>query len=288
MTNNILRFTPGLNPELVKSVIQDSYRQLCSRDWSRLRLIRNLTTVAPHSAGTVAVNSVGVVTGTGTNFTPEMVGSFMRVHHQDAFFEVASYASPTSITLSNWSGVVVPPLTKYSIFKTIYTVDSLFGSVFSVTYQIALRKRSQSLFNQLDPTRLATSPSPTAWAYAGVSSTGAIRIELYPVPSSVVSLRVQGKIKASVLEDDDVPLLPEDLVESLALLDCYKLKDLQQPKQGWDRRAHEHTISYATLLEMYEDEDREADAHISKVKDMMSQGEYPIDDNFAVSHDVGW
>jgi len=288
IANSLYRFVPGLQPDLVRSTIQDSYRQLCSKDWTRLRLIRSITTVAPYTTGTVSVAADGTVTGVGTTFTSSMVGAFMRVYYGDSFFEIATYTSETVIVLRNWTGQVVSAGTSYTIFRTIYSTDSLFGIVYNLNYQTRLKKRSQAIFNRIDPGRLITGSSPISWAYAGQSSTGVIQVEVYPVPSTVISIRVHGKVKASTLGESDSPILPEDLVEAFALLKCYQIKAIQQPKQGWEQRAEEQKIFYADLLDTYEAEDRELDDHESKVKDAAGESEWPTDDTFAASHDVEW
>ncbi len=286
MTNNVLRFVPGLNPDLIKSTLQDSYRQLCSKEWSRLKLQRQIYTAAIYSTGTVAVAITGIVTGVGTAFTAAMVGRFMKVEYTDSFFEILSYSSPTSITLKDWTGEVVAVGHTYSIFKTIYSVDTTFGIVYEVAYQISLKKKSQRYFNQVDPSRSGTGSTPIYWAYAGTTTAGVIQIEIYPIPTSIIPLRVYGKIRASTLGDSDIPYLQEDLIESHALINCYELKDIQQPKMGWGQKATKQSQIYTDILDRYEAEDFELDAHHTKVRDTMGEGSYPIDDTFATNHDV--
>ncbi len=288
MTNNMLRFIPGLNPDLIKSTLQDSYRQLCSKEWSRLKLQRQIYTAAIYSTGTVAVAATGIVTGVGTTFTAAMVGRFMKVEYTDSFFEILSYSSGVSITLKDWTGEVVAAGHTYSIFKTIYSVDTTFGIVYEVAYQTSLKKKSQRSFNQIDPSRSGTGSTPTYWAYAGTTTAGVIQIEIYPIPTSIIPLRVYGKIRASTLGDSDTPYLQEDLIEAHALINCYELKDIQQPGMGWGQKATKQSQIYIDILERYEAEDFELDAHHDKVKDAMGEGSYPIDDTFATNHDVVW
>jgi hypothetical protein len=286
MANNILRFTPGLNPDLVKSIIQTSYIQLATRDWNKLKLTRVFTTVAPYSTGVVSVAANGTVTGVGTTFTAAMVGRQMRVEYTDAFFEVATYASPTEITLTDWTGATVAVGHTFSIFQTIYSVNTLFGLVFDVIYQVPLQKKSQSYFNKLDPPRSSTGSSPVYWAYAGTTSAGVIQIELYPVPTVVIPLRIEGKRRTSTLGDSESPYLPEALVEAHAQIDCYRMKEIQDPKGGWEVRRDAHQKIFQGLYESFEDEDYQIDAHHDKVKDTMGGVGYPSDDNFQLSHDV--
>jgi len=285
MSNNILRFCPGLNLDLIKSTLQDSYRQLCSKDWNRLKLTRQTYTTAIYSTGTVSIAADGTVTGSGTTFTSAMVGRHMSVYYDDAFFEIQTYLSPTSIILKDWAGEVVSG-EAYTIFKIIYTIDPSFKLVWNVIHQIPLKKKSQSYFNSVDPGRTSTSSSPTAWALAGLSPTGAVQIEIYPVPTDVVPLRVYGKMGFSTLADGDSPRLPEDLIEAYSLITCYRLKDLKEPGQGWAEKIVIQNELYGSLLADLNEEDYQLGEHSDRVKDTMGEVGYPTDDNFALSHDV--
>jgi len=286
IANKLLKFAPGLNLDLVKSIIQSSYEELCGRDWSQLKLQRQITTVAPYSTGTVAVATDGTVTGSSTVFNSAMVGRFMRVYYDDSLFEIESVTSQTELKLKDWTGEVVDADTSYSILKTIYPVNSDFGLIFDVIYQTALTKKSQSYFNRIDPGRTSTGDAPIFWAYAGKNDADAILIEIYPPVTSAVPLRVYGKMKAVTLEDDDTPKLPEALVAAHALIECYAFKARQQPKQGWEERQTSQEGQFASLLIQYEDEDFQLDSHPGRVRDTSSEPLIPSDDNFSLSHDV--
>lgn len=358
MANEILKFAPGLNLDIIKSIIQSSYVELCSRDWIRLKLNRQITTVIPYSTGKVVIAPTGVVMGVGTTFASTMVGRFMRIEYADSLFEIDTYTSATQILLKDWTGAAIPatpvivsssvanptlittltahgfttgnsiainghtgstpaldgihtvtvvsPTTftvpvnvtvggtggvaslgqTYSILKTIYPVDVTFGIIFDIIYQTSLLKKSQSYFNKIDPARISSSSTPLYWAYAGEASTGALQVEIYPPPTSVVPLRVYGKMRAATLGDSDLPKLPEPLLEAYALIDCYELKDLQLPGQGWDKRKDRQEMRFGGLLQQYEDEDFQLDSHRDRVKDVSGDPIIPSDDNFSLSHDV--
>ena len=284
MSNNMLRFCPGLNLDLIKSTIQDSYRQLCLKEWGRLALTRQISTVALYSTGTVSIAANGVVTGVGTTFTSAMVGRHMRVYYADSFFEISTYTSPTQITLKDWTGEVISAK-PYSIFKIIYTLDSSFGQVWNIIYQTPLKKKSSDYFNKIDPARKSTGQAPIAWAFAGVTG-GAIQVEIFPVPVQVVPLRVEGKIGFATLGDADSAKLPEDLIEAHALLSCYRLKDLKEPGQGWAEKMVVQVEFLNGLMADYGEADFQQGDHSDRVKDMMGEVGYPTDDNFALSHDI--
>jgi hypothetical protein len=215
-----------------------------------------------------------------------MVGRFMKVHYTDAFFEISVFTNPTTITLKDWPGEVVAAGHTYSIFKTIYDIPTEVGMVYNLVYQVPLIKKSQSYFNYIDPARTSSSSSPIYWAFAGVTSAGLLQIELYPPATSVVGVRVYGKQKITTLGSADTPYLPEDLIEARALLNCYRMKDVQQPKQGWGEKVAEQTDFYGELFTTFQEEDYQLESHHTKVKDAMGDPIIPQDDNFALSHDV--
>jgi len=211
----------------------------------------------------------------------------MKVEYSDAFFEISAYASGTSITLQDWTGAVVAAGETYEIFKTVYAVSSSFGEVWDVAYKTKLPKKSQSYFNRVDPSRTSTGADPVFWAFAGLSSTGVLQIEIYPIPTGVVPLRVYGKQKITTLGVSDTALLPEDLIEAFALIDCYRIKDTIQPGQGWGDRVGGQVDRYQDLLSSAMEEDELLDSHNMKVRDAMEESSFPEDDTFAASHDLG-
>jgi hypothetical protein len=226
------------------------------------------------------------VTGIGTAFTTLMVGRFMKVYYADSFFEIESFTDATTIKLKGWSGEVVAAGQAFSIFKSIYTVDPAYKLVWEVIYQITLKKKSQFYFNKIDPARTSTASSPVGWALAGIASSGAIQIEIYPPVTAVIPLRIYGKVGGVALADADTPRLPEDLIGDHALLTCYRLKDLKEPGQGWAEKIALQAEVYKESLSDFEEEDFQLDFHPDRVKDVMGEVGYPTDDNFALSHDV--
>lgn len=284
--NNLFRFCPGLNPDIVTSTIQDSYRQLGMMEWNRLNVTRQISTIAPYSTGTVTITTGGTVTGVGTSFTAGMVGRQFRAYYQDSFFEILTVTPSTTLTLRAWPGNVVSSAIPYSIFQTTYSVDSVMKIIFDVVYQTSLTKKSQDFFNRLDPER-STTGSPVWFAYAGFNPLGYPLLEIYPVPSQVYPLRIYGKLGIAALGESDTPYLPEDLIEAHALLSCFRIKEINDPKGGWEQRITGQAEILKGILGLARDEDYILGAHRDKVKDYMSTyEEYPPSDTFWASHDV--
>jgi len=287
MKNNILRFCPGLSPDMIASTLQSAYREIGLLDWNRLNLTRQIHTLSPYTTGQITINALGVVTGIGTSFTSSMIGANLRVSlYNDSYFQIASVASGQSLTINDWTGDVISTAFDYTIFRTIYALPIPMKVVFSVAYQTSLTKKSQEFFNQRDPER-STTGSPTWWAYSDYNVSGYPNIEIYPVPDQVYPLRIYGKAAIVTLGETDTPYLPEDLVEARALLDCFRIKQSLEPKGGWEARYAIQKSTYDTLFNGVRDEDYQLGSHRDKVKDFMETGDaYPPSDSFWVSHDV--
>jgi hypothetical protein len=283
---NCWRLCPGLQIDIVKSFVQDAYGQLVRMDWQMLKLSRQLTTTAPYSTGHVTIDSAGVVSGTLTVFTSAMVGRWMKVHYADSIFKIASYSGPTSITLEDWTGETLSTVHTYTIFKTIYRVPIEMRMLFDVAYQTSLPKKSQYYFNSIDPSK-TSSGTPLYWADAGVDSSSYLLIEIYPYPDAVYPLRLYGKSASLTLAETDTPIIASDLIEALALISCFRMKDSLQPKSGWDGRLAEQLKWYSELLELNRYEDYSRSAHHEQVKDYMGgEDSFPPSSTFAANHDV--
>ena len=286
MANRILRYCPGIHPDVVKSTINDGYAQLSLMEWNRLNVTRSIYTYPPYSAGKVTIAGDGTVTGVGTAFTSLMVGSQLRAYYSDSFFAITKVDSPTALLVDGWPGLVVGTPIAYYIFTITYPTPIPMKVIFDVTYQTALEKKNQAFFNRRDPER-STTGSPTWWAYAGWKEGGYPLIEIYPVPDQVYPLRLYGKAGGNVLGDSDTPLLDEQLIENLSLLSCYRVKNGMDPKGGWDAKLKEQITFYSELLATARDEDYQLGSHREKVKDYMdTHDEYPSSDSFWASHDI--
>jgi len=106
---------------LIKDAIQWGLDELTSHNLGYLTTESFFTTIAPVTAGTVAItNGSTSVAGTSTSFTAAMVGSKIRVNDQEAYYRIASFTNSTTITLeAPYQGDDVTIAT-YSIYKDEY------------------------------------------------------------------------------------------------------------------------------------------------------------------------
>jgi hypothetical protein len=213
-----------------------------------------------------------------------MVGRSFQIGN--SFYTIATVTPDTTLTLTDYSGEVFAAGTHYNIFKSIYSVDATFGLLYKMVHQIQLTKKSQSFFNEIDPSRTGTGSTPYYWAYAGVTSAGVIQVELYPVPVSAYTVRIYGKLKNTALGESDIPYLPEDLIEAHALAACYQHLDIREPQRGWDKKLALAAEGYKEALSIFEEEDYQLGDPPGRVRDVMGDPIAPYDDNFSLSHDV--
>lgn len=283
MKNNIQKFVPGLNPTLIESTIQDSYRQLSLMEWNQLNVTRTTHTIPFYSTGMVTITADGTVTPVGAIFDSSFVGRHMRVHYSDSIFEIISYVAP-NITLRDWTGLVITTAETYSIFQIIYSLSSDLKILYDITYNVSLRKKSQWYFNKADPAR-TMSGEPCYYAFAGKDANDNIQIEVYPVPDDTYPLRGYGKRKITPLVLTASPILSEDLVENHALLQCYRMKSMLEPKMGWEQRVTEQVTIYQSIFSAAQEEDYLHASREDKVKDRMADETEPVSDTFWASHD---
>jgi hypothetical protein len=284
MTNDLLRFVPGLHPSIIKSTIQDSYQVLAAKDWNRLKIWKEFPTTLPYSTGKITITSGGVVTGIGTSFIAGMVGRYLRVD-QNSYYPILTVTPGTTLTLGQYNGVAVVTGINYTIFQTIYPLDASMRLVWDMVHQINLKKMPQNFFNKVDPTRNTSSSTPEYWAYAGVVN-DVMQVEIYPPLTSVCTIRYYGKAYSTTLGDSETPLLPEHLIKNHALLSCYQIKDVEDPGKGWEKKMVAQAEIYKDSLATFQEEDSQLGDPPGRVIDSQEDPLFPMDDNFALSHDV--
>ncbi len=284
IVNNINMFCPGLQADMVYSILNESYAQLCRMEWNALKVTRTLTTQAPYGMGNIDIDALGNITGYGTTFAAWMQGCWLRTVDSNTFFRILTYTSPTVLVLEDWLGIAYTTQA-YTITKSVYSFAEPF-TVFDVTYNVNLAKKSQSYFNSIDPSRQVTG-QPLFWADAGVDPTTLYpMIELFPQPDTYYPLKLYGKLSASILITSSIPILPPELLESHALRQCYRLKDRLDPGKGWDAKAKDELNHYNEIFTICRQEDYERASTPDRVKDIYDVPLFPLDDTFRAAHDV--
>lgn len=147
---------------LAQDLIRDSFAQIAERrEWSWLIKRFTLYPTTFPSAGSVSLspNSL-IVTGSGTAFTPNLVGVQFRSSGALSLFPtytVAAYISPTSLLLSSpWIGPTQTAV-GYTLFQCYFPVPADFNYWYSLT-NLAANYRlwtntTQAEIDQCDPQR---------------------------------------------------------------------------------------------------------------------------------------
>ncbi len=257
MVNNLRAFLHGaLNDNMIHAAINRAYDGLLRRrTWSACLAHGPLNTLAPYSAGSVSV-SVGStsVSGSGTSWSSSYEEAFIRFNAEDNYYKITEVGGATSLTLatayagpSNLSGA------SYTIFKHIYGASTDARQILSVEHEAFLHPTSQYRINRVNPSR-TTSGSPSAWAPAGMDSSGNLILEIHPVPDGVYNLTVHYvRPRTAALGLTGVPLLPEPLIEAHALMWCYRMLSVKGPE--WLALAQDQANLAENLLIEYEMED---------------------------------
>lgn len=138
LSYRLLARCPAIGLALSQQFINDSWRTMQSRrDWSWRR--KHATFAPPNIYATgqastnVATGNPTLITGTGTTWTPSMVGSQIRVGgYLYPYYTIVGYLSPTQLLIDQpWAGEDVVNQV-YQILKLYYTVPSDFHHFYAV------------------------------------------------------------------------------------------------------------------------------------------------------------
>ena len=120
--------------ELAKDWVRNAFRQVAERRrWSWLYKFGQFILPQLYNTGTVSVtqNSI-VVTGSGTNWTGDMMGRQFRIGITAPIYTIAQVNSPTSLSLDTPWGGVSSSTQGYSIYLAYVTVPDDFHAFVSV------------------------------------------------------------------------------------------------------------------------------------------------------------
>jgi hypothetical protein len=188
MMGEILQWTPDTDPQVVKRMIQDTYRRVVdSRPFYGTLVKGQVTVPNAYTTGTVSVtNGNDSVTGTGTTWTNSMVGEQFRIGFSTPIYTITNVLSPTSLTLDlPWGGQTQASL-GYQIFQCFVNFGANVKYMLAVVNQIQGYKLQlnipQEVLNTYDTWR-TNMGWVTVVANYPPSPTGIPQYELYPPPT---------------------------------------------------------------------------------------------------------
>lgn len=157
LSNRLLNRAPGVGLILAQQLVQDSWHTLQARqEWSWRR--RGSTFAPPnlYLFGSASTNSAAgapnLITGSGTTWTPDMIGRQIRVGGlMYPYYTIVGWLSPTQLLIDQpWAGPDVSGM-PYQILQCFFPVPSDFG-YFYVAVSI---KDSYRLFLEATQAELA-------------------------------------------------------------------------------------------------------------------------------------
>ena len=157
-------------------------------NWSSLHERAVLVTTALKSDGTVTLTTSRTLTGTGTAFVSEDIGSDIRVGPDAGYYRITGVNATTQVlTLAQPYAGSVFTAESYVIFRRIYSLATDFRKFLSIPFNRRLVEITPKDLDRIDPERTWFG-DPLRFAYAGVTSEGVTRVELHPIPNTVIGL----------------------------------------------------------------------------------------------------
>lgn len=160
--NRLLNRAQAVGPILAQDLVRDAFQQLQSRrEWSWLMKTGAFYPSVFYQAGTISIASGNVVTGAGTAWTQDMIGSQIRGGAPPSIlptYTILQVLSATSLLIDRpWVGPALSGAS-YQIFQCYFAVPSDFASfvsLVSVTNNYQLHTNvSQAQLNLCDAQRV--------------------------------------------------------------------------------------------------------------------------------------
>ena len=133
LTNRLLNRCPAVGIVLAGQLVNDSWRTLQARkDWSWRRRSSTFAPPTLYQTGLASTNAANgnpnLITGSGTTWTPQMIGLQIRVGGLlYPYYTIVGYLSPTQLLIDQpWSGADVTAQA-YQILGVYYPVPADFG-----------------------------------------------------------------------------------------------------------------------------------------------------------------
>jgi hypothetical protein len=212
MIGEVTSWNPDLGPDMAKRLLNNSYRRVVdSRLWHGLLTRSIVNTPAVYTTGSATVTTgSSVVTGTGTNWTPDMVGRSFRIGRTTyGPYLVVNVPSPTTLWLDMVWQFQSYATAGYSINGNIVSfganvkyIKSAYNPV--VGWRLWVNQ-PQEVINVSDPWRAAIG-QPWSISPFVMSSSGGPLYELYPMPISIGAIPALCYIQPPDLDaDEDTP-----------------------------------------------------------------------------------
>jgi hypothetical protein len=208
MIGELLQWNPDMPVQMAQKFINNAFRRVIdSRLWYGLLLKGQVNVPNAVTGGTVTVtNNSPVIMGVGTAFNPSMIKSSFRVGFSTPIYRIASFQSPTQITLDlPWGGPTQSNVA-YMIFQNIVSFGNNIKKLLAVVnqrqgYRMKLHM-PQEVLNIYDTWRTTTGWTYLVANYAPSPVDGSPLFELYPAPTFQQSFPFLASVQPPDLKGD--------------------------------------------------------------------------------------
>ena len=195
----------------LKNAVNAVYQELCSwREWPFLQKTGRLTLVAPVNSGTLSGTAGGnQLSGTGTAFTLDMVGWYLRYGADNALYEITGVDPVGQVLTVSPSLSLTGVALDYSVFPFSYQLPSDFRMPEPITaFQLSPKMRfvgTRELQSDLINTRFG---NPDRWSIAYRSSAPQTpQMVFFPFPSQPIVVQFLYLPQLPDLQGDSDPIL---------------------------------------------------------------------------------
>jgi hypothetical protein len=278
MIGEVQSWCPDAPVTQIRNWLNNAYRDICDwRLWAGLIVKGQIFVPSVYVDGSVTVvTGSTTVIGTGTAFTPDMVGRQFRQGFTSGWYNITSVVSPDQLTLDlPWAGQSFSG-SGYQIMSAIVELGPNIKMVLEAVNQWQgyrlITNQPQAVLNRYDTWRVTTGWTFLIAPREFSPRTGNQLFELYPAPTYQQSFPFLAYIQPpNLVEDSDFvyPFIRTDLLVKLAIAQALRWRG---PKQN---RFYDPASSDWKL--------REALAGVARM-DQMDDGNYPKDLQWDYSH----
>jgi hypothetical protein len=253
-----------------------------ARQWSARKRVTLLQTVAPYTVGTVsATQGSPTITGSGTAWSSTMEGRAIALAGEYQYFFVALVTSPTSLSLADYNGTLVPwgkasqSAMPYRLFPIQYALPADLDVVLLPTRDWPVYPKTVEYFDRVDPMRTSQG-RPHFYALSQQKQLAGLEtfaIEFWPVPDLVYTIRFPYLRKGlTAMSPGDIPLCPTELVEMAGTIRAMRYLESKTGDQRWTRLSERYERELGELVQWCIHQDVERFG----VPDALSQGEVVV------------
>lgn len=226
------------SPSVIQNLINNVVRRVYDRrNWYGNFCSGYINVPGYYSQGTVSfTQGSNIITGSGTAFTPSMVGQQIRSGFVNPIYTIKGFVSATQLTLDPNTPWGPPSLSNTPYFITTYWYSfpnlKFFYSIINLQLQFRIATNiPASLLDNWDPSRLVQL-FPYVAATRPPDQTGALSIELWPVSNSAQSYPYLAFRQPANLVNDLDPLpayIRSDIIEQLSISEALKYRPKSNP-----------------------------------------------------------